>query len=162
MAQQPEPNPLDVALMDEIEAAWNYFTGLPKGHYKRIHVIEEFSTPWEGIVDYIICYRFRGKGKKCRRQGFTPRMAKESAIVAILRDTGLNISEAPIPSHLPQCAEEKIRDRRRKEIPKEERGRGEGNDYPIEYEDELIMEEVESWKPKPTASPELVELSDSD
>jgi hypothetical protein len=159
MTEQPQPStsedplrrrhPVDVASTNEIKAAWDYFTNLPKDHYNRIHIIQEFSTPWEGgslFEYYTIRYRFRCKRKKIRLLGFTATMTKERAITKILKDTDLDIAEAPIPPFLSEQAQEEIRERRRRQGPKEQKGRGEGNDYDPEDEDDLIMEEIESWK----------------
>lgn len=159
MTQESQLKPVDVASMEEIEAAWNYFTSLPKEHPNRIHVITEFSSPWERGTwyhYYTIRYRFCGKEKEIRQLGFRNTTAKRTAIHKIIKATEVNISEAPIPLHLPQRIQETIRDRRRQEIPREEKGKGEENIIDSDYDEfDLIMKEIDSWK---TPEVEVVEI----
>jgi hypothetical protein len=158
MTQESQPDPVDVASMEEIEIAWDYFTHLPKGHPNRIHLIAESSSPWEHRTwyhYYTIHYRFHGEEKKIRKLAFTATTGKQIVIRKILKATDLDINEAPIPPHLPQMMQEEIQERRKRQGPKEQKGRGEGIDYDNEDEDYLIMEEINSWKRK---KPKVVRL----
>lgn len=161
-------HPVDEAPMEEIEAAWKYFTNLPKGHPNRIYIIAQFSTPWERgtwYEYYTIHYRFGGKEKKTRLLGFPsvsyngrhisfPITAKTAVIHKILKETNVNISEVPIPSHLPSRVQTAIRERRREETPREERGREEECVEDSDYDEfEEILKEVNSWK-----KPEVMRL----
>ena len=147
MAQLPQPNPwkevlrrphpLDLISMDEIQAAWEYFTSLPRGHYNRIHIIAEFSSPWERgswFHYYTIQYLFRNNKKTICEFAVSPKTAKQLAILKIFKKTELDITEAPIPTYLPQRVQEKIRKRR--EVPQQRNGTEEDIGYDADDEDE--------------------------
>ena len=62
------------------------------------------------------------------------------AILKVLKETGLDVSGVPIPAYFPQWLQEKIRNRRKPQVPKEESGKEEGTDYDKDDDIQVIFE----------------------
>ena len=133
-------HPLGHALKEEIQAAWDHFTRLPTDHANRIHVISESPFQRRGVNYYKICYHFRDQDKEIHERAIRTRSAKEVTILKVLKETGLDINGIPIPAYFPQCLQEKIENRRRPQVPKEESGKGEGTDYDTDDDIQVIFE----------------------
>jgi hypothetical protein len=61
-------------------------------------------------------------------------------ILKVLKDTRLDIRKIPIPTYFPEWLQERIRNLRRPQVPKEKLGIGECTDYDTDDDIQVIFE----------------------